>query len=576
MDISHESLIRQWDRLRTWVDEETQNRDHYVHIRDDAKRWEGGVGSLWDGPQLVQARAWWDKRRPTAAWSRRYGDGFKAADTFLRESERRRDLEKWREQEEQRKEQERVKLESEHALTRRTLAGPPRPRSSRRAWPRSPSGNGSGRRRSPGERSRASRRRCPSPCSGPIPSRACAAPSRRWRRRRRATSAGALREALAVAVVRKLWSVPLARASAVAFSPDGRRLAGASATREEPGRVGIWEVGTGRRQASLCNQDVAALRWTPDGRGVLLVLNDGSLVLWRVGGEAEAATTLVSAPGVEQVEDVELRPDGEELAMAAGDKGLLRFDLDLVAAQPSARLRSSPAAQPDAIASVAYSPDGRLLAVGGSRRTVALIDTATGQRVCETKPLGRGHPARRLQRAPARAAGGEQLRPHRPELAGRRLPGRADAPHRPSRDRHRPGFHRRRQLPRVGEPRQHDQALGPSRGRRGVLPADDAIRVGPDRRLQLQPGGDRSAAGRTLGPIPPTHIATVGVDQDEDDPTRETLSLWDVAPRTKADILRGLTGAQAYELARLPGLMTLARELQVDPKVQEDQVPGCR
>ena len=48
VDISHESLIRQWDRLRAWVQEEAQNRNTYVRIRDDARRWEAGAGSLWE------------------------------------------------------------------------------------------------------------------------------------------------------------------------------------------------------------------------------------------------------------------------------------------------------------------------------------------------------------------------------------------------------------------------------------------------------------------------------------------------------------------------------------------------
>ena len=48
VDISHESLIRQWDRLRAWVDEEARNRDTYQRIRDDARHWEAGTGGLWE------------------------------------------------------------------------------------------------------------------------------------------------------------------------------------------------------------------------------------------------------------------------------------------------------------------------------------------------------------------------------------------------------------------------------------------------------------------------------------------------------------------------------------------------
>ncbi len=122
VDISHESLIRQWDRLRAWVQEEAQNRDTYVRIRDDARRWEAGAGSLWEDPGLAQARLWWDRCKPSPLWARRYGDGFAAADSFLRESEKRRDREVEREKEEIQKEKERNELRFRNKLMRRTHA----------------------------------------------------------------------------------------------------------------------------------------------------------------------------------------------------------------------------------------------------------------------------------------------------------------------------------------------------------------------------------------------------------------------------------------------------------------------
>jgi hypothetical protein len=38
VDISHESLIRQWDTLRTWVDEERDARDGLIDLADRARR----------------------------------------------------------------------------------------------------------------------------------------------------------------------------------------------------------------------------------------------------------------------------------------------------------------------------------------------------------------------------------------------------------------------------------------------------------------------------------------------------------------------------------------------------------
>jgi hypothetical protein len=72
------------------------------------------------------------------------------------------------------------------------------------------------------------------------------------------------------------------------------------------------------------------------------------------------------------------------------EKGLLRFELELgsTTAPARARLKARPAqAAKDAITSVAYSPDGARLAIAGSKGTVALVDTASDQVVCETKAL---------------------------------------------------------------------------------------------------------------------------------------------------------------------------------------------
>ena len=60
-------------------------------------------------------------------------------------------------------------------------------------------------------------------------------------------------------------------------------------------------------------------------------------------------------------------------------------------------------------------------------------------------------------------------------------------------------------------------------------------------------------------------------------PLGETLTLWDVAPRTEMDTLRAVTGAtQDMDLSQLPGLLQRARELSVEPKILQNQLPGCR
>jgi WD40 repeat protein len=75
IDISHESLIRQWKTLRDWVDKEAEDRSLYVRVVDAALRRKesgGKRGGLWDDPELQQALDWWGQRAPTVAWAAQY------------------------------------------------------------------------------------------------------------------------------------------------------------------------------------------------------------------------------------------------------------------------------------------------------------------------------------------------------------------------------------------------------------------------------------------------------------------------------------------------------------------------
>lgn len=87
IDISHESLIRQWDRLRHWVDREAADRDGYRRLLDTARRWQRGQASLWRQAELAAALEWWRQGRPSEAWTERYGGDHDLVDRFLEESQ---------------------------------------------------------------------------------------------------------------------------------------------------------------------------------------------------------------------------------------------------------------------------------------------------------------------------------------------------------------------------------------------------------------------------------------------------------------------------------------------------------
>jgi hypothetical protein len=86
VDISHESFIRKWMRLRTWVQQESQSRRTYLRLAETAASWEEGQASLYRGPELAEAHAWWRREVPSPEWARRYDQGFETAARFLRRS----------------------------------------------------------------------------------------------------------------------------------------------------------------------------------------------------------------------------------------------------------------------------------------------------------------------------------------------------------------------------------------------------------------------------------------------------------------------------------------------------------
>jgi hypothetical protein len=93
IDISHESLVRNWQRLRYWVDEESQSARIYQRLAETAVLYRNGEAGLWRGPDLQLALNWRDEMSPNKTWARRYHPEFENAMSFLEQSERTREAE---------------------------------------------------------------------------------------------------------------------------------------------------------------------------------------------------------------------------------------------------------------------------------------------------------------------------------------------------------------------------------------------------------------------------------------------------------------------------------------------------
>ena len=84
IDISHESLIRQWKRLSEWVVIEAAAAQEWRRLNDRFN-----MGEPLRGRALENFIAWRRETRPNAAWSNRYGGaGYGAVIGFLERSER--------------------------------------------------------------------------------------------------------------------------------------------------------------------------------------------------------------------------------------------------------------------------------------------------------------------------------------------------------------------------------------------------------------------------------------------------------------------------------------------------------
>lgn len=83
IDISHESLIRQWKKLREWTNRESDSAATYRRLEQQAILWREGKAGLWSSPDLERAMIWRAEQRPSAAWARQYGREFDTALKFL-------------------------------------------------------------------------------------------------------------------------------------------------------------------------------------------------------------------------------------------------------------------------------------------------------------------------------------------------------------------------------------------------------------------------------------------------------------------------------------------------------------
>ncbi|MGD0582907.1 MAG: hypothetical protein ABR974_08180 [Bacteroidales bacterium] len=88
IDLSHESLMRLWDRLRQWVDEEASSVQMYLRLSEASAMFQQGKTTLWRPPDLQLAINWREQQKPTLQWAERFDPAFERAMVYLRTSEK--------------------------------------------------------------------------------------------------------------------------------------------------------------------------------------------------------------------------------------------------------------------------------------------------------------------------------------------------------------------------------------------------------------------------------------------------------------------------------------------------------
>ncbi len=86
IDISHESLIRQWDTLAGWVDEEAESARIYQRLAQSADLHADGKAGLYEETDLQVALDWQRQQQPNVEWADRYRPNFNRAIRFLEQS----------------------------------------------------------------------------------------------------------------------------------------------------------------------------------------------------------------------------------------------------------------------------------------------------------------------------------------------------------------------------------------------------------------------------------------------------------------------------------------------------------
>jgi WD40 repeat protein len=158
----------------------------------------------------------------------------------------------------------------------------------------------------------------------------------------------------------RIWSV--------AFAPDGKSLISGSGeyrSPNDPGEVKIWDLETGKERVSLVGHKglVFCVAFAPDGREALSASWDATVIIWDVASAKEKAS-LTEHTG--PVRAIAFSPNSKVLASASFDGSVILWDAGTLKKQR--RIEAHEAG----VQCLAYSPTSRVFATA-DRPTSGLV-----------------------------------------------------------------------------------------------------------------------------------------------------------------------------------------------------------
>jgi WD40 repeat protein/class 3 adenylate cyclase/predicted Ser/Thr protein kinase len=368
VQVAHEALIREWPRLRGWLNKDRESLRVHRHLTRSAHAWEvmgREHGELYRGARLAAALEWAGEGAELSAEERAFLDASR--------------IEQERELREVRRRARRLRgllAGVAAALVVALIAG---------AFALAQRG----RARHSATVAQAGRLAAQSrEFAAQHPDRALLLALEAGRRDDSVDSRGALLGALEHGSRIRAWLQGFdSPVNATAFSPDGRLLA----TTTHDGTT-LWDTGTWRPVGQPLRSSQGGwegVDFSPNGRMLAIAGGKGRVELWEVATRKEVRelTDPAAKPGVPMLSAVRFSPDGS--VIAAGPQETNHVTLWAAA---SGRVIGRPlTVKPQGTGgaqSISFSPDSKRIAVPGASGTVGIWEVATGSRV--GKPLSIG------------------------------------------------------------------------------------------------------------------------------------------------------------------------------------------